>query len=87
MRQASNTVDDFPATTFAIVAFCERCGRRAMLDRATLPPKVAIDALRLRLRCIGCGSSRGTSIRLIYTGAGGFRYGGVVSPPPKNASR
>jgi DNA-directed RNA polymerase subunit RPC12/RpoP len=85
MRQASNTVDDFPATTFAIVAFCERCGRRAALDRENLPPKITIETLRRRLRCTGCGS-RETSIRIVYTGAGGFRYGMTASPPRENAS-
>ena len=84
MRQAGNTLDDFPATTFAIVAFCERCGRRAVLDRERLQPKVTIEALRRRLRCTGCGS-RETSIRIVYTGAGGFRYGVGARPPSANA--
>jgi DNA-directed RNA polymerase subunit RPC12/RpoP len=85
MRQASNSVDDFPATAFSILAFCERCGRRAALDRENLPPKVTIEALRRRLRCTGCGS-RETSIRIVYVGAGGFRYGVTPSPPSENAS-
>ena len=85
MRQASNTLDDFPATTFAIVAFCERCGRRAALDRENLPPKVTIKALRRRLRCSGCGS-RETSIRIVYTGAGGFRYSVTGSSRSENVS-
>ena len=85
MRQASNTVDDFPATAFAIVAFCERCVRRATLDRPKLPPKVTIESLRRRLRCTGCGSHE-TSIRIVYTGAGGFRYGVAASPSLENAS-
>ena len=84
MRPASNTIDDFPATAFAIVAFCERCGRRTTLDRPKLPPKVTIEALRRRLRCSGCGS-RETSIRIVYTGAGGFRYGVGARPPSANA--
>ena len=85
MRPASNTVDEFPATTFAIVAFCERCGRQAMLDRAKLPPKSTIAALGRRLRCTGCGS-RETSIRIVYTGAGGFRYGVAGSSRSENVS-
>jgi len=85
MRPASNTVDDFPATAFAIVAFCEHCGRRVALDRENLPRKVTIEALRRRLRCTGCGS-RETSIRIVYTGAGGFRYGVAASPPTEYAS-
>jgi len=85
MRPASNTVDDFPAAAFAIVAFCERCARRAAVDRENLPPKVTIEALRRRLRCTGCGS-RETSIRIVYTGAGGFRYGVAASLPTENAS-
>jgi hypothetical protein len=85
MRPASNILDDFPATAFAIVAFCERCGRRANPDRTNLPPNITIEVLRRRLRCTGCGS-RETSIRIVYTGAGGFRYGVAASPPLENAS-
>jgi hypothetical protein len=85
MRQASNSVDDFPATAFAIVAFCEHCGRRATLDRAKLPPKVTIEVLRRRPRCSGCGS-RETSIRIVYTGVGGFRYSVTGSSRSENVS-
>jgi hypothetical protein len=71
---AANTLDDFPAAAFAILAFCDACGRQVTLDRAALPQGLAVNDLRRRLRCAACGS-RETSIRIIYTGAGGFRYG------------
>jgi hypothetical protein len=70
----ANTLDDFPAETFGVLASCEACGRQVWLDRAKVPAGVTVQALRNRLRCSGCGS-RETSIRLVYTGAGGFRYG------------
>ena len=64
MRPASNILEDFPATAFAIVAFCERCGRRATLDRTNLPPNITIETFRRRLRCTGCGS-RENSLRIV----------------------
>jgi hypothetical protein len=29
-----NTLDDFPATAFTILAFCDACGHRSPLDRS-----------------------------------------------------
>jgi hypothetical protein len=74
MTTASNTLDDFPGETFGVLVSCEMCGRQVWLDRAKVPAGVTVQALRGRLRCLGC-NSRETSIRLVYTGAGGFRYG------------
>lgn len=71
---AANTLTDFPAEAFTILAFCDACGRQMTLDRGTLPQGLTINDLRHRLRCAACGS-RETSIRILYTGASGFRYG------------
>ena len=67
MTTAANTLDDFPAETFGILVSCEACGRQGWLDPAVVP----VQRLRGRLRCSGC-CSRETSIRIVYTGAGGF---------------
>jgi hypothetical protein len=74
MATDCNTLADFPAESFAILVLCEACGRQKWLDRATVPAGVRVQALRERLRCSACGSRTG-SIRIVYTGAGGFRYG------------
>lgn len=74
MDTPGNLPDDFPAESFTILAFCDACEHRAPLDRTQIPPGVTVQALRGRLRCLACGH-RGGSIRIVYTGAGGFRYG------------
>jgi hypothetical protein len=74
MGSPDNSLDDFPAETFTILAFCDTCGHQAPLDRTHVPASVTVQALRMRLRCAACGS-RATSLRILYTGAGGFRYG------------
>ena len=51
-----NSVDDFPAAAFTILAICDTCGRQATLRRAALPQGLAINDLRRRLRCAACGS-------------------------------
>jgi DNA-directed RNA polymerase subunit RPC12/RpoP len=79
MSEATNTLDDFPAGAFTILAFCDTCGQQVSLDRAGLPQGLAINDLLRRLRCAACGS-RETSIRIAYTGAGGFRYGASARP-------
>jgi hypothetical protein len=76
MDGPSNFVDDFPAATFTILAFCDACGHQAPLERAMVPAGVTIQGLRQRLRCSTCGSHE-VSLRILYTGAGGFRYGVV----------
>ena len=74
MNSTGNTLDDFPAEAFTIVAFCDACEHRAALDRSKVPAGVTVQELRGRLRCSSCGS-RETSIRIVYTGAGGFHHG------------
>ena len=72
---SSNRLYEFPAEAFEILVFCEDCGHRAPLDRSKVPEDLTIQELRLRLRCASCGS-REASIRIVYTGAGGFHHGG-----------
>ena len=74
IQTTGNRLDDFPAETFTICAFCEACGHRAAVARAAIPPDVPVQALPSRLRCTRCGARR-ASIRIVYTGAGGFHYG------------
>ena len=57
---------------------CDACGHQSPLDRAKVPDGMTIPQLIQALRCSSCGS-RETSIRIVYTGAGGFAYGGT--PP------
>ena len=77
-----DSFDDFPPESFTVLTFCDVCDHRTPLDRARVPPGVTVQALRGRLRCSACGR-RGASIRIVYTGAGGFRYGcqNAVSEP------
>ena len=75
MDTASNLPDDFPADSFAILAFCDTCDHSAPLERDRFPLGITVKALRQRLRCSACGQ-QGGSVRIAYTGAGGFRYGG-----------
>jgi len=79
MATAGNTLDDFPAEAFTIAVFCEACGHKSPLDRAKVPDGVTIQELVRLLRCGSCGS-REASIRIVYTGAGGFEYGGGTPP-------
>jgi hypothetical protein len=79
MSTDSNRLDDFPAATFAILVFCESCGRHGRLDRTKVPDGVTVQALRARRRCSGC-NSRDTSIRIVYIGGGEFHYGGCTTP-------
>jgi len=52
--------------------FCDACGHRSPLDRAKVPDGTTIQELVRRLRCGACGA-RTASIRIVYTGAGGFK--------------
>jgi len=79
MIAAGNRLDDFPAESFTIVAFCEACGHRSSLDRAKVPDGRTVQELVRLLRYHVCGA-REASIRIIYTGAGGFAYGGKRTP-------
>jgi hypothetical protein len=68
-----NRVADFPAPEFTIRLFCDACGHQADLDRATVPATLTIPELTKRLRCTACGR-RACSVRIIYSGAGGFAH-------------
>jgi ribosomal protein L37E len=76
METNGKRLDDFPAETFTICAFCKACGHQAFLERAAIPPDLPVQALPSHLRCTRCGARR-TSIRILYTGAGGLHYGGA----------
>jgi hypothetical protein len=78
MDSPNNHLDDFPTKTFTVLAFCDTCGHQAPLDRTRVPAGVTVQAVRMRLRCSACGS-QATSLRILYTGAGGFRYGGATA--------
>lgn len=79
METLGNTLDDFPAESFTILVFCEHCGHNSPLDRAQVPERLTVQQLLALLRCKHCGS-RDASIRIIYTGAGGFEYGTAKAP-------
>ncbi len=79
MIEVSNTLDDFPADTFRIVVYCDACDHSGPLDRSKVPEGMTVQPIVKALRCSRCGS-RETSIRIVYSGAGGFVYGGE-SPP------
>ena len=69
-----NTLDDFPAGAFTIIAFCDACGHIGPLDRSKVPECARVQGLVKRLCCPACGA-REASLRIVYTGAGGFHYG------------
>jgi hypothetical protein len=75
MNTAGNTLDDFPAETFTVFVYCDACDRSGPLDRAKVPTGMTIQHLIKALRCSRCGPCE-ASIRIVYTGAGGFAYGG-----------
>ena len=70
---AGNRLSDFPAAEFTIRLFCDACGHQANLNRDSVPASTPISDLTQRLQCTNCGS-RESSIRIIFTGAGGFRH-------------
>jgi hypothetical protein len=73
MDAPENSLNDFPPEIFTVLAFCGACGHQAPLDRARVPAGVSVPGVCQRLRCSACGS-RETDLRILYTGAGGFRY-------------
>ncbi len=75
MRTTGNTLDDFPAESFTLLVFCDVCDRSCPLNRTKVPDGLTVQELVKKLRCSSCGS-RKASIRIVYTGAGDFRYGG-----------
>lgn len=65
-----NKVGDFDPNKFTIVGFCADCDYSAPVKAGE---DMEIPTLKARLSCSHCGS-RNTSIRIIYTGAGGYEY-------------
>ena len=78
MSTTGNTLDDFPAEAFTILVFCDACGHSGPLDRSKVPKHLRVQGLVKALRCSSCGA-REASIRIVYTGVGGFHCG--TSPP------
>ena len=70
--ESANTPDASPPEQFELIAFCEGCGHSAPFDGARIPPGLTIPELPARLRCTACGG-RACSIRIVYTGPGGYR--------------
>jgi hypothetical protein len=79
----ANFPEDFPPETFELRGFCDACGYSAAVSRARIPVGLSVQTLARRLRCTACGS-RETGMRIIYTGAGGFRhrFPGLPARPP-----
>lgn len=77
MTVPDNILGDFPAQAFTIFVWCEACGHKRTVDRTKVPDSVPMRTLHARLRCSACGV-RETSIRIVYTGAGGFRCGETI---------
>jgi hypothetical protein len=75
MTAVENVPDDFPPGSFSFYAFCETCRHFAAIDRACIPAGVTMTRMRTLLRCSACGS-RKVALRIVYTGAGGFRHDG-----------
>ncbi len=72
---SGNVLSDFPADQFGIRVFCERCDHQADLDRAKVPDGFILQDLPPLLRCSACGAREAT-VRIFYTGAGGYRHQG-----------
>lgn len=69
----ANTLADFPADQFRILAVCDACSHAGWLDRAQIQDEMTIEALRNRLACQKCGSQQ-CGIRIVYAGAGEYEY-------------
>ena len=59
MDAAGNHLDDFPAESFSILAFCDACHHSAPMDRDRLPTGMTVKALRGRLRCLASSDMPG----------------------------
>jgi len=68
---APNKISDFDPGKLTIVGFCTDCHRDAPVPR--IDEDMEIPMLIEKLSCSQCGSWN-CSIRIIYTGAGGFEY-------------
>lgn len=71
-----NKLKDFDPDKFTIMGFCADCDYSAPVKRTD--EDMEIPTLIARLSCSHCGSGN-TSIRIIYTAAGGFAYRNTVS--------
>jgi hypothetical protein len=74
MTACENTLADFPADAFTIFVWCDACGHNGTFDRARVSEDIRMQTLHDKLRCSSCGSCH-VSIRIAFTGAGGFHYG------------
>jgi hypothetical protein len=74
-----NLPTDFPPNAFELRGFCDACGYSANVPRPRIPAGLSVQGLAQRLRYTACGSSE-TGIRIIYTGASGFRHGFPALP-------
>ncbi len=77
MAATGNTLDDFPAGAFTILVFCVACEHKSPLDCSKMPDGRTVQEIVKALRCSSC-RSREASIRILYTGADGFEYGGMT---------
>jgi len=68
-----NRLSDFPPDEFTIVVFCDSCDHSSDLNREKVPESMTTPEIRQHLRCSECGS-RECSLRMIYSGVGGFRH-------------
>ena len=68
-----NRLADFPPDRFAIMAYCT-CGHSPRIDCQVFPPDTLVNSLRPRLVCWACGR-RDPGVRILWSGAGGFKYG------------
>jgi hypothetical protein len=67
-----NKLQDFDPAKFTIFGFCANCDHNAPIPR--YDEEIEIPTLIERLSCSQCGSGD-CSIRIVFTGAGGFSYG------------
>ena len=77
MAVPDNTLSDFPAKAFTIFVWCEVCGHQGTVDRTEVPESIPMRMLHEKLLCSSCDAHQ-VSIRIAYTGAGGFSYRGTT---------
>jgi hypothetical protein len=77
MAAPDNTLSDFPAKAFTVFVWCDVCGHQGAVDRGNVPESIPMQTPQAKLVCSACGA-RQVSIRIAYTGAGGFSYHGTT---------